>query len=112
MVIVSREAEVAELVGIVGAGPPGRRPGPERRIPVAACMVRIGEVGEGRGQVDDLRLAPPSRVRQYKKRDVVRGEAIVNVERVDAARKVLGNGQPKALAPADVADVVAVEMHG
>ena len=112
MAIVGGEAEVADLIRIVGARPPRRRPGLERRIPVAARMVRIGEVGEGRGQVDDLRPASPPRVRQHKERDVVGAEAIVDAERVDAARKILGNGQLKALAPADVADVIAVEMHG
>ena len=100
---------IDRVVVRVGCGAPGGHAGAERRVHVAARVVGIGLVGEGRGQDGDRRVRPRPR-RQHVERQPVLAALAGQVQRVGAARQVRRHLQAGVGLPPAIVDVVVVEV--
>jgi hypothetical protein len=111
MAVVGGAAINREIAGIVRIGAPFGHARLVGRVVVAAGVVGIGLIGEGRGQEDHRRRRRAFRRQDVEGQPVLAGRA-GEVQGIGAAIKALRHGELEIGFPAAIAEVVGVEMDG
>ena len=109
MIVVGGAREAVDFVGIPGIGAPGGGPLLQPALEIAARMVGIGEISEGRDQHGDRLFRRVTR-RQDEEGDRVLAAVILDLDRIDPAVEPRGNGEGEAGLPLAVGEVVVVKM--
>src|SRR5262245_31885619 len=98
------------VVRVVGIGVPTRHALTERRVGVAARVVRVGLIRVGRRDEEDVRAWPAAR-RPYVERQLVDVTLSGKMHDVGAAPQVVGNPELEVGGPPGVVKIVLVEMY-